>query len=186
MHRFRPYSAEQIEPAYALRYAWFTWLSDGHDVTWPNGLSARIAPLWEVDGIRLLNAHRNQELVVVNFSAKPSVCPILLAQRAKGRLTYQLRCEGVRHEFSRKFAVRSIGENTNRDVEIYIARQVERERFMDAALRGARFQDPEQQAGTSDLRTHTREHAFSGRSVVHPTSDQAHPAEFVERRRDRR
>ena len=131
MHRFRPYSAVQIEPAYALRYAWFTWLSDGHDVTWPNGLSARIAPLWEFDGIRLLNAHRNQELVVVNFSAKPSVCPILLAQRAKGRLTYQLRCEGVRHEFSRKFAVRSIGENTNRDVEIYIARQVERERFVD-------------------------------------------------------
>ncbi len=54
-----------------------------------------------------------------------------LAQRAKGRLSYQLRCEGIPHDFSRKIAVRSLGENTNRDVEQYIAKQIEKERFVD-------------------------------------------------------
>ena len=131
MNLFRPYIANQVEPAYSLRFVWFTWLTDGINTLWPRGLSSRIEPMWEADGMRLLSAHRNKSQVTVTFSAKPSVCPVFLAQRAKGRLAYQLRKEGIQHEFSRKFAVRSVGENTNRDVELYIAGQIAKEQFVD-------------------------------------------------------
>lgn len=131
MIRFRPYDAKQVDPAYSLRFVWFAWLTAGIDSEWPIGLSSRIEAMWESDGLRVLSAHRKKNQVAVTFSAKPSVCPILLAQRAKGRLSYQLRKEGIQHEFSRKFAVRSIGENTNSDVAIYIAGQIKKEQFVD-------------------------------------------------------
>jgi hypothetical protein len=57
--------------------------------------------------------------------------PVLVAQRAKGRLAYTLRQRGLASEFSRKLAVRSLGENTASDVEKYIESQVDAAQFVD-------------------------------------------------------
>ena len=59
--------------------------------------------------------------------------PVLLAARAKGRLQHAMRTAGVPFDgFSRKVALRSVGDNTTADVEGYIARQVAKERFADS------------------------------------------------------
>ncbi len=65
------------------------------------------------------------------FSTTPEITPIVMAQRAKGRLAYALRSAGLQVPFSRKVAVRSVGDNTRRDVEAYLERQVAKEQFVD-------------------------------------------------------
>ena len=142
MANFRPYCASGIDAAYSLRLAWFGWLSSGADASWPEGLSQRIAPLWKRDGMRLVKATRSRDSIAIVFSINPNVAPTLVAQRAKGRLSYQLRQEGVSHSFSRKLAVRSLGENTSSEVANYIASQVDNESFLDVALANSskRFQ----------------------------------------------
>ena len=65
------------------------------------------------------------------FSAKPSVSPVFLAGRAKGRLQHALRKAGHPVKFSRKFALRSVGENRRDDVEGYIRTQLNREHLAD-------------------------------------------------------
>jgi hypothetical protein len=60
-----------------------------------------------------------------------------VAARAKGRLDHALRKAGLAMPFSRKVALRTVGDNTRRDVEAYIERQVAKERFVDPAFAAA-------------------------------------------------
>lgn len=96
--------------------------------------------------MRLLEHRWTDKMLQLLFSAKPNVSPQFLAARAKGRLDHAARQAGLRLSFSRKLAVRSIGDNTRRDVEAYIERQVTKERFADARFEAlmAQFtlQDP--------------------------------------------
>ena len=71
----------------------------------------------------------------MTFSAKPCVSPEFLASRVKGRLQHALRAQGKPLQFSRKLAVRSIGDNARADVEAYIARQVDNGAIADARFR---------------------------------------------------
>jgi REP element-mobilizing transposase RayT len=71
------------------------------------------------------------ELVQILFSAKPDVAPVFAAARAKGRLDHALRQARLSMAFSRKVALRSVGDNTRRDVEAYLVRQVPKQRFID-------------------------------------------------------
>ena len=59
---------------------------------------------------------------------------MLLAGRLKGRLQHALRQAGTPTDFSRKLGVRSLGDARSADVEGYIAKQVRKEQFVDAAL----------------------------------------------------
>jgi hypothetical protein len=77
--------------------------------------------LWEQDGLRLLEYRWLPDKVQLLFSATPEIAPTTIAARAKGRLDHALRLAGLSMPFSRKIAVRSIGDNTRRDVEAYIA-----------------------------------------------------------------
>lgn len=87
---------------------------------------------WESDGLRVLESHWSGEKIQVTFSTKPDVSPVLLASRAKGRLEYVWRTRTkAPARFSRKVAVRSIGDNTREAVERYIINQVSKERFAD-------------------------------------------------------
>ena len=89
-------------------------------------------PLWERDGLRVLEHCWTDELVQILFSARPDVSPEFVAARAKGRLDRALRTAGLTMPFSRKVAVRAVGDNTRRDIEAYLARQVAKERFVEA------------------------------------------------------
>lgn len=125
------YSTADPHPAYHLRYTWCGWPSQVSllslsDEAW-KGLSAS----WERDGLRLLERSLEHDCILITFSAKPDVNPVFVAQRAKGRLDHACRETRIPCEFSRKVAVRSIGDNIRDEVEQYIRNQVPNEDFVD-------------------------------------------------------
>ncbi|MFO7906266.1 MAG: hypothetical protein R6U98_26650 [Pirellulaceae bacterium] len=69
--------------------------------------------------------------IQVTFSAKPHVSPVFLTRQAKGRLQHALRVSGRPTPFSRKVSLGTVGDNTNDDVESYIANQVVKEPVVD-------------------------------------------------------
>jgi REP element-mobilizing transposase RayT len=125
------YDPSRVDPAYHLRYSWTGWPSCGKFSSTPTDVLEGVAPLWEQDGIRLLEHRWTPEQIQVLFSTKPSVSPALLAARAKGRLDHALRTADLTMDFSRKIAVRSVGDNTRTEVEAYIEGQVGKEQFVD-------------------------------------------------------
>jgi REP element-mobilizing transposase RayT len=83
--------------------------------------------------MRLLEHFSSDSEVQLAFSTLPRVSPVVVAQRAKGRLQNDLRNLPTAFPgFSRKVAVRSIGENSREQIERYIERQVGKERFLDS------------------------------------------------------
>ncbi len=84
------------------------------------------------------------------FHVKPEVSPVWFAGRVKGRLQHALRQAGPSCAFSRKVAVRSLGDNYSAAVEGYLRQQTVRAELVDeryrATLREAGFED-----GTVDL-----------------------------------
>jgi REP element-mobilizing transposase RayT len=126
------YGAENIEPAYQLRYGWIAWPAPGS--AFPQEFDEAVtqaAALWEGDGLRVLERRCCAEMAQLVLSTTPQVSPVFLAARAKGRVDYALRTADRPVQFSRKLAVRSIGDNHREDVERYIERQVPNARFRD-------------------------------------------------------
>jgi REP element-mobilizing transposase RayT len=123
--------------AYQLRYSWTGWPSQRHFDERPIHLIEATKPHWERDGLRVLESRWTEQMVQVLFSAKPEVAPELVAARAKGRLDHALRQDGLDMPFSRKVAVRAVGDNTRRDVEAYLERQVSKARFVDPRFAAA-------------------------------------------------
>ncbi len=78
------YRREGSDPAFCLRFSWTGWPTAGR-LPRPAGLE-RLGPLWENDGMRLLECSSSDEELQLAFSTLPHVSPVLLAQRAKGRL----------------------------------------------------------------------------------------------------
>lgn len=125
------YSAERLDPAHCLRFTWTGWPTVGL-LPRRSGFED-VEPLWEGDGMRLLERSSSAREVQLAFSTRPHVSPVLVAQRAKGRLQHHLRESSVPFAgFSRKVAVRSVGKNTREQVEKYIEEQVGKERFVDS------------------------------------------------------
>lgn len=122
------YVAHNLSPAYHLRYVWVGWPSGGSlPALPPSALWDELARQWESDGLRLLERRWLPDTVQLLFSARPRISPVMLAARAKGHLQHVLRKAlpgGVM--FSRKTAVRSMGDNRIRDVEEYIRTQIMR------------------------------------------------------------
>ena len=103
--RDQHYHAGDASPAFSLRWAWTGWPSA--DV-FPNPSSIDwklLESLW--------------------------VVPSMIVARLKGRLDHAFRTKGIPLKFSRKVALRSLGENTQADVDQYIANQVDKEQFVD-------------------------------------------------------
>ena len=124
------YSPVPDKIAFQLRFAWTAWPSTPFEQT-PSELIETTKPLWEADGLRVLEHRWTAEQVQILFSCKPDVSPVFMATRAKGRLDHALRQAAINVAFNRKVSLRSIGDNTRRDVESYIERQVRKERFVD-------------------------------------------------------
>jgi REP element-mobilizing transposase RayT len=125
------YDPSRVEGAFQLRYSWTGWPSGRAFASTPKEVLPTIKDDWEKDGLRLLESSWTSSEIQLLFSAVPGVSLVLLATRAKGRLDHALRVAGVKMEFSRKLAVRSIGDNTREQVEAYIEQQVPRARFAD-------------------------------------------------------
>jgi len=144
------YTAHNLRPAHHLRYGWSAWPTDGaaFPAAPPDGLLPALAEVWQADHLHLLEHAWAADCLRFTFSALPDVAPVLLAARAKGRLQHALRHAGQVVAFSRKLALRTIGENRRDDVQGYIRTQLNR----------AGLADPKYEAKL-------REHAISDASV---------------------
>lgn len=129
------YDSSQADPAYHLRYTWLGWPARCAFERTPTELLDDTRSLWEKDGLRLLEYRWTPERIQLLFSTKASVSPVLVACRAKGRLDHAIRSNGAQMPLSRKFAVRSVGNNIRREVETYIEGQVGKARFVDHRFR---------------------------------------------------
>ena len=131
------YDPASASGAWSLRYAWSGWSANG---AFPADTTRHIHDLrsaWESDGLRVLQHRTDDDLLQIVFSATPHVSPEFIASRAKGRLGHAFRKSGVPVPFTRKVAVRSIGENTRAAVESYIAGQVEKADYADPRWKSA-------------------------------------------------
>lgn len=130
------YRPDDLRPAYQLRYGWTGWPSQA---PFPGGLLARvlpdIAPEWEQDGLRVLESSLAPEQIQLTLSTTPQVDPVTLAGRVKGRLQHHCRRRGTPLNFSRKLAVRSLGDPTRAQVEAYFRNQVPKESLADERFR---------------------------------------------------
>jgi REP element-mobilizing transposase RayT len=132
------YRPTDLRPAYQLRYSWTGWPSKA---PFPSDLLAEvlpdIAPEWESDGLRVLEASLGPQQIQLTLSTTPQVPPVTLAARVKGRIQHHCRRRGAPIDFSRKLAVRSIGDPTRAQVEAYIRNQVPNEPLADDRFREA-------------------------------------------------
>jgi REP element-mobilizing transposase RayT len=131
------YTAENLRnPAFHLRYTWSGWPSSDSFPGQPGGEALEeLDSLWKKDGMRRLETNWQPNLIQFTFSVTPQVSPVLFAARVKGRLQHALHAAGTPVKFSRKLAVRTIGDNTTADVEAYIQRQVKKEPLADARFK---------------------------------------------------
>ena len=126
------YHSAGVRAAFELRYSWTAWPSCP-TLAEERGVLDELRPLWEADGLRMLEHSWTNESVQAVFSTTPAVSPVFLAARAKGRLQHALKAVPTFPGFSRKVSVRSLGHNVRQDVERYIASQVDAARFADPA-----------------------------------------------------
>jgi REP element-mobilizing transposase RayT len=126
------YRPANLSPAFQLRYGWTGWPSKA---PFPTDLLAQvlpvIAPEWENDGLRVLESSLTPGQIQLTISTKPQVDPVLLAARVKGRIQHHCRRQGTPIAFSRKLAVRALGDPTRAQVEGYIRNQVPNEALAD-------------------------------------------------------
>jgi hypothetical protein len=129
------YEPDAVTPCYKLRYGWAGWPTRG--ARFPKEMEQYLsvpAAGWEKDGIRLLETDFSPACLLMTFSVKPDVAPTPFTARVKGRLQHALAGAGLRVKFSRKVAMRSIGENHREDVEAYIANQIANESWADPRI----------------------------------------------------
>jgi REP element-mobilizing transposase RayT len=127
------YTPQTIDsPAYHLRFTWTGWTSKGSFPAEPSKkFFQELQTLWESDGIRYLSSKWTKQQIQITVSVKPTVSPVFLASRVKGRLQHALRAAGTPVSFSRKVSVRSLGNNRRVPIEAYVANQVLKEAFLD-------------------------------------------------------
>lgn len=139
--------------AFALRYGWTAWPTAG--TVFPAALPPLPTEAWRRDGIPLLEQNWTPSEIQLTVSAGPDLAPVDIARLLKGRLQHALRAAGAPCDFSRKVALRALGENTREIVERYIREQLEH----------ADLADPRYREGL-------RSHAFSN-----DATDLAEPSE---------
>jgi REP element-mobilizing transposase RayT len=130
------YRPPDLRPAYQLRYGWTGWPATAPFAT---DLLARvlpdIGPEWEQDGLRVLESSLAPGQIQLTLSTTPQVSPVTLAGRVKGRIQHHCRRGGTPVTFSRKLAVRSLGDPTRGQVEAYIRNQVPKGSLADERFR---------------------------------------------------
>ena len=119
--------------AFALRYGWTAWSTAG--TTFPANPPSLPTEAWRHDGLPLLEHNWSPSEVQLTVSAGPDLAPTDIARLLKGRLQHALRAAGTPCDFSRKVALRALGENTREIVERYIREQLDHADLADPRYR---------------------------------------------------
>jgi REP element-mobilizing transposase RayT len=109
--------------AFALRYGWTAWPTVG--TVFPATPPPLPTEAWRRDGIPFLEQNWTPDEIQLTVSAGPDLAPVDIARLLKGRLQHALRVAGTPCDFSRKIALRALGENTREIVENYIREQLD-------------------------------------------------------------
>jgi len=119
------YTGENAHPAHALHYSWAGWPAEETRMpNIPQRVVDELAAAWREDHLDLVSHAFAPDRVQFTVAAQPHVAPSGLAAKVKGRLQHALRKAGTSASFSRKLAVRSLGENRRATVERYIKDQL--------------------------------------------------------------
>ena len=119
------YTGENAHPAHSLHYSWTGWPGENNRMpALSEHAIASLADAWVTDGLTLVSHAFASDRVQFTMKAPPHLAPATLAAKTKGRLQHALRHEGRTTPFSRKLAVRSLGENRRATVERYIQDQL--------------------------------------------------------------
>lgn len=129
-----------------LFYSWAGWPAEGFFPTEPDkAFFDALRTEWKADGLEFQHCDWRTAEIQMAFRVEPGVTPVLFASRVKGRLQHALRQAGLACAFSRKVAVRSLGDNVSEVVEGYLQKQTARAELMDeryrAVLREAGFEN---------------------------------------------
>ncbi len=129
-----------------LLHSWSGWPSAGSFSPEPSAaFFEALATAWAADGLKLHSRAWTPEQIQLTFQTAPEVAPTFLAARVKGRLQHALRQAELACDFSRKTAVRSLGDNRSPEVEGYLRQQAVRAELADeryrATLLAAAFED---------------------------------------------
>ena len=129
-----------------LFYSWAGWPAEGaFPPEPPAAFFDALAAAWKADGLELQSRAWTLDQIQMTFRTEPQVAPAFLAARVKGRLQHALRQAGLACGFSRKIAVRSLGDNVSGTVTGYLRQQAVRAELVDeryrATLRAAGFED---------------------------------------------
>ncbi len=104
-----------------------------------------LSAAWVADGLEFHHVDWRPAEIQMAFRTGPDVSPEFFAARVKGRLQHALRRAGKPLDFSRKTAVRALGDNTSGVVEVYLQKQTARAELVDdryrATLAAAAFED---------------------------------------------
>ena len=129
-----------------LFHSWTGWPTAGlFPSSPPAAFFEALAAAWKTDGLELQSRAWTPEQIQLTFQTSPEIAPTFLAARVKGRLQHALRQAGLPCEFSRKTAVRSLGDNRSPAVESYLRNQTGRAELLDeryrVTLQAAGFED---------------------------------------------
>ena len=127
------YDAQDLKVSFHLRYTWTRWPTEGTKLPiQPDDLFFQeLDDAWATDNLNRISMRWNDDNIQIAFSTMPNVSPTFFVARVKGRLQHALRLAETPVKFSRKVGFRSIGDNHSSEVEGYIARQVDKEQFVD-------------------------------------------------------
>ncbi|MBP7830118.1 MAG: transposase [Kiritimatiellae bacterium] len=129
-----------------LHYSWSGWPSAAEFPLEPAApFLDDLRAAWRRDGLELESRNWRPDVISMTFHAAPDASPVFITARVKGRIQHTLRRSGTPCDFSRKVALRSLGDNQSDVVGNYLREQTARADFADeryrATLREASLED---------------------------------------------
>ncbi|MBP7830759.1 MAG: transposase [Kiritimatiellae bacterium] len=129
-----------------LSYSWSGWPMENTFPPDPEpAFLDDLRAAWVQDGLDLQHYDWRPAIIQMAFLVEPDAAPSLFAGRVKGRLQHALRQAGRPTGFSRKVAVRALGDTISPAVEGYLQEQTARAELADeryrATLKAAAFVD---------------------------------------------
>ena len=119
-----------------LFYSWDGWPSQGVFPPEPTAsFFDSLNAAWRQDGFVLRAKVWAPDQIQLTFEVEPKFSPVFFAGRVKGRLQHALRKAGIPCEFSRKVAMRALGDNRSGVVEGYLRQQTARAELVDERYR---------------------------------------------------
>ena len=85
------YVARDQSPAYALRYSWSGWATNGNLNELAEDSWLALTASWETDGLRLLERQVQRRDIHLTFSTTPDVSPIICISLSEGISSNPLR-----------------------------------------------------------------------------------------------